>query len=96
MKNLVVSSFFMIFVASCASNGDVSHWQGESLGSLIAEYGTPDGFLKLDDGNRIVEYGNDNLAHTAGNFCSLTFMIDHRNRILGAKALGNGNNCIGP
>ncbi len=86
----------MIFVASCASNGDVSHWQGESLGTLIAQYGTPDSFLKLDDGNRVVEYDKITSTHVNGNFCSLTFMIDHRNRIMGAKSLGDGNNCIGP
>ena len=96
MKNVVISSFFMIFVASCASNGDVSHWQGESLGSLIQQYGTPDTFLKLEDGNRIVEYDKTNSIHIAGNFCSLTFMVDRSNRISGAKALGNGSNCIRP
>ena len=94
MRNTIVVSFFMIFVASCASNGSVSHWQGESLGTLIAEYGTPDSFLKLDDGNRIVEYDKDTSVHLAGNFCSLTFMVDRRNRISGVKSNGNGMNCV--
>lgn len=93
MKNVVISSIFMIFVASCASNGNVSQWQGESLGSLIEQYGTPDSFLKLEDGNRIIEYDKSNSMHVAGNFCSLTFMVDSSNRISGAKAFGNGNNC---
>ncbi len=86
----------MIFVASCASNGDVSHWQGESLGTLIAEYGTPDTFLKLNDGNKVIEYDKYSSEHLAGNFCSLTFMVDRRNRISGAKAQGNGADCVGP
>ncbi|MEW6991350.1 hypothetical protein AADZ91_11740 [Colwelliaceae bacterium 6441] len=94
MKNLVVSSFFMVFVASCASNGDVSHWQGQSLGTLIEEYGTPNTFLKLDDGNKIIEYDIAKTTQLAGNYCSLTFMLDRQNTILGAKALGNGNNCM--
>lgn len=93
MKNVVISSIFMIFVASCASNGNVSHWQGESLSSLIEQYGTPDSFLKLEDGNRIIEYDKSNALHVAGHFCSLTFMVDSSNRISGAKAFGNGNNC---
>lgn len=84
----------MIFVASCASNGDVSHWHGESLGSLIQEYGTPDTFLKLDDGNKVIEYDKATSTHLAGNFCSLTFMVDRSNRISGAKRLGNGNDCV--
>jgi len=86
----------MIFVASCASNGNVSQWQGESLGSLIAEYGTPNTFLKLADGNKVVEYDKYNSEHLAGNFCSLTFMVDRRNRISGAKMQGDGTNCVGP
>lgn len=96
MKNIAVSGFFMIFVASCASNGDVSHWQGESLGSLIEEYGTPNSFLRLNDGNKVVEYDKYSSGQLAGNFCSLTFMVDRQNKILGAKAQGNGINCVGP
>ncbi len=96
MKNVVVSCFFMIFVASCASNGDVSHWQGESFSDLIAEYGTPNSFLKLGDGNRIVEYDKYSSQHLAGNFCSLTFIVDRQNRISGSKMVGNGKNCVGP
>jgi len=96
MKNVIISSFFVIFVASCASNGDVSHWQGESLGNLIQEYGTPDTFLKLNDGNKVIEYDKTTSQHLAGNFCSMTFLIDRRNRIAGAQRSGNGINCIGP
>ncbi|MDO6428772.1 hypothetical protein Q4489_17320 [Thalassotalea sp. 1_MG-2023] len=93
MKNIVVSSFFMIFVASCASNGDVSHWHGESLGTLIEEYGTPQTFLKLEDGNKVIEYDGATALHKAANYCSLTFMIDRQNKILGASRQGNGTNC---
>ncbi|WP_286233003.1 hypothetical protein [Thalassotalea sediminis] len=93
MKNLAVCSFFMIFVASCASNGDVSHWHGESLGTLIEEYGTPNTFLKLDDGNKVIEYDGATALHKTTNYCSLTFMVDKQNRILGASRQGNGTNC---
>ncbi len=86
----------MIFVAGCASNGSVSHWQGESLGNLIAEYGTPHSFLKLGDGNKIVEYDNNGSQQLAGNFCSITFIIDRQNRISGANTQGNGTNCVAP
>jgi len=86
----------MIFVASCASNGSVSHWHGESLDNLIAEYGVPDTYLQLADGNKVVEYDKYNSEHLAGNFCSLTFMVDHRNLISGAIMLGNGTDCVGP
>ncbi len=96
MKNVVISCFFMIFVASCASNGGVSHWQGESLGSLIQEYGPPDTFLKLNDGNKVIEYDSATSQHLAGNFCSMTFYVDQRNRIAAATVLGDGSNCMGP
>jgi len=93
MKNMVLCCFFMLSIVSCASNGDVSHWQGESLGNLIAEYGPPDTFLKLSDGNKVIEYDKYSSQHLAGNFCSLTFMLDRHNKILGAKTQGNGTNC---
>jgi len=95
MKNSVTSIFFMMFLSSCASNGTVTHWQGDSLVNLIAEYGTPDSFIKLNDGNKIVEYDQYSSDTLAGSFCSLTFMVDRQNRISGAKRQGNGINCTG-
>jgi len=94
MKNLVVSCFFLSFIASCASTGDVSQWQGASFGSVIEEYGTPNSYLKLSDGSKVVEYDNSASAHLSGNYCSLTFMLDRANKVLGAKANGNGINCV--
>lgn len=93
MKNLIVGSFFMIFVAGCASTEDVSNWQGESLSALIEKYGTPDSFLKLNDGSKVLEYDKATSRHLAGNFCSVTFMVDNQNKILGASRQGNGQNC---
>jgi len=86
--------FSLFFVASCASNGSVSQWQGEPLSRLIEEYGTPDTFLRLDDGNKVVEYDRETSQHMAGNFCSLTFIVDSRNQIFGAQKIGNGINCV--
>jgi len=95
MKNICSIIFSLLFIASCASNGEVSHWQGESLSDLIAEYGTPDTFLKLDDGNKVVEYDLATSQHLAANFCSMTFIVDRNNHIFGAKKTGNGSNCAG-
>ena len=94
MRKLAVICFSLIFVASCASNGSVSQWHGETLGTLIGEYGTPDSFLKLEDGHKVVEYDKNVSTHLAGSFCSLTFIVDHRNLIAGASKQGNGSNCM--
>lgn len=93
MKNSILVVFFMFFVAGCASNGDVTHWQGESLSALIEKYGTPDSFLKLNDGSKVLEYDKATSRNLAGNFCSVTFMVDSQNKILGASRQGNGQNC---
>lgn len=93
MKKLIGIIFSLLFIASCASNGEVSQWQGETLNDLIAEYGWPDTFLKLSDGNRVIEYDASTSQHLAGDFCSLTFIVDKSNHIFGAQKVGNGNNC---
>ena len=95
MQKIFISFIALLLLASCASNGDVSHWQGQKLGTLIQEYGKPDTFLRLDDGNKIVEYDRSSTNKLAANICSLTFFIDRANYIKGAKAHGNGSNCLG-
>lgn len=94
MKKISSIIFSLLFIASCASNGEVSQWQGESLSDLIAEYGKPDTFLKLSDGNRVVEYDRSTSQQLAGNFCSVTFIVDSNNHIFGVQKIDNGSNCV--
>ncbi|GHF97819.1 hypothetical protein [Thalassotalea marina] len=93
MKKFLAVCFSLVFVASCASNGSVSHWHGEPLGAIIEKYGTPDSFLKMDDGNKVLEYNKAYSSHLAGNFCSLIFMVDRSNKISAATKQGDGHNC---
>ena len=93
MKNIAVSIITTILLCSCSSQPTVSQWQGESLGTLIAEYGTPASFLKLDDGNKVIQFHYSSTAKLAGNYCQLTFMIDGANRVLGVNGQGNGVSC---
>lgn len=93
MKNFAIICFSMVFVASCASNGSVSQWQGEPLGAIIEKYGTPDSFLKMEGGNKVLEYNKSYSSHLAGNFCSLIFMVDQTNKISAATKQGDGQNC---
>ena len=95
MQKALTSIALLWLLASCASNGDVSHWQGQKLSTLIEQYGKPNTFLRLDDGNKIVEYDSSSNTHLTANVCSLTFFIDRTNRIKGANAQGNGTNCFG-
>jgi len=94
MKNIVVSFFAVILLCSCSSKPQIANWQGESLGNLILEYGTPASFLRLEDGNKIIQYDYSTSAKLAGNYCQLTFMIDGANKVLGVNGQGNGVSCI--
>lgn len=94
MKNIVVSFTVVILLCACSSQPKITNWQGESLGSLIEEYGTPASFLKLDDGNKVIQFHYDSTAKLAGNYCQLTFMIDNNNKVLGVNGQGNGISCI--
>lgn len=93
MKNIAVSFIIIILLCSCSSKPEVVHWQGESLGSLIAEYGTPASFLKLEDGNKVIQFHYTSAEKLAGNYCQLTFMIDGANKVLGVNGQGNGVSC---
>lgn len=94
MKNIVVSFITIILLCSCSSQPTIANWQGESLSNLISEYGTPASFLKLDDGNRVVQFHYATATKLAGNYCQLTFMIDNTNKVLGVNRQGNGVSCV--
>jgi hypothetical protein len=95
MKNILLAIFFSSALVACSSTNDVDYWQGESLASVIQTYGTPATFLRLDDGNKILEFHHSSTIQIANNYCSLTFMVDRGNKVLGAKGQGNGKNCLG-
>lgn len=84
----------IVLQTACATKGGVSHWRGESLSSLIEIYGTPDSFLKLGDGSKVLEYDKGKINHITREFCTVTFFIDPKNRIKGVKGHGNGTNCL--
>ena len=93
MKNIAVSIISIILICSCSSQPNAIQWRGESLGNLIAEYGTPSSFLKLEDGNKVVQFHHSSAAKLANNYCQLTFMIDGANKVLGVNGQGNGKSC---
>jgi hypothetical protein len=93
MLKTYLSLSAVLLLCSCSSSNTVSQWQGESLGSLIEEYGTPANYLKLEDGNKVIEFHYASTEKLAGNSCQLTFMVDNTNRVLGVNSLGNGVNC---
>jgi hypothetical protein len=94
MKSIVVSLIAIFLFCSCSSQPPLANWRGESLGSLIAEYGTPVSFLKLNDGSRVVQFHFASTKKLAGNYCQLTFMIDGANKIQGVNGQGNGVSCV--
>jgi len=84
---------FAIFAFGCSSSPNMKNWRGEPMSKLIESYGTPDSFLKLGDGSKVIEYEKDSLVHVSKDFCTLTLFIDHRNLVKGVKLHGNGIGC---
>jgi len=82
-----------IVALGCSSSPNLKSWRGEPMTKLIESYGTPDSFLKLGDGSKVIEYEQASIAHISSGFCTLTLFIDHRNLVKGVKLHGNGINC---
>jgi len=93
MKNFCLTSFFITILIGCSSQThDIAQWKGESLTRLIEVYGAPANFLKLSDGNRVIEF-HHSINELSGNTCTLSFMVDRSNKILGGHASKGKSNC---
>jgi hypothetical protein len=93
MRILCLIPLFVVLLIGCSTQPhDVSSWKGELLSRLIEVYGMPANFLKLEDGNRIVEF-HHSMNKLADNTCRLSFMIDRSNKVLGGHATNGKNNC---
>ncbi len=88
----LIPLFFALLIGCSTQPHDVSSWKGESLSRLIEVYGIPANFLKLGDGNRIVEF-HHSINKLVGNTCRLSFMIDKSNKVLGGHATNKKVNC---
>ncbi|NQZ83928.1 MAG: hypothetical protein HRT52_23285 [Colwellia sp.] len=93
MKNFCLTLLFITLLMGCSSQThDIAHWKGESLSQLIEVYGAPANFLKLSDGNRVIEF-HHSINKLSGNTCTLSFMLDRENKVLGGHATNGKSNC---
>ncbi|SES69797.1 hypothetical protein [Thalassotalea agarivorans] len=78
MRNLVVLIVSVLLFA-CASPSGVAQWQGKPLNQVVAQYGVPHGFHKMDDGSRFAEYYYDTKTQQldpVNGQCTITLLVN--------------------
>ena len=87
MIKVIVLITVVLSIAACSSTSDISRWEGKSIGTLINYYGAPANFIKLDDGNKIVEF------YVGDSHCTVSFIVNNANAVVAGKARGNKTEC---